>query len=133
MNQDAPSLQDRPKYARIVYDYPINDPNIVAASGVTQISMMTLTADDELMAAERCGGNQLGLAYELAKQSWCQVTQADGTVVSLSPGDGTVDQYWNDPKFRHIRSLATSAYQAIHQVKKDVTEDFLKGCTVRVR
>lgn len=69
-----------------VYDLP----SIVQRdSGYKTISVKQLSSADELVAADRCRGNAIRLATELAKAALCAV---DGSTLQF--GDGSVDVAW---------------------------------------
>lgn len=92
------------------------------------VSLLELTADEELLAAKRSkdSSGALRLGYELAKQSLCEVNEQP---VSLN--DGTADRAWNHmpPK---VRSLVVQAYAELHSPPEEATDAFLKSRQVRV-
>jgi hypothetical protein len=85
------------------------------------VTIVELTANEELMAASRAGTSQVRLAWELAKQS---VWAVDGK--QLYQHDGSLDKFWNRvaPK---VRQLILSAYSDVHNPAEEIVKDFLKS------
>jgi len=111
------------KSTRPIYSYAI--PASIA-DGVTSVGLMELTAHEEIMSTKRASGDAFRLAYELAKQSLCEV---NGQPVSLA--DGSVDTAF-DKMPAKVRNLVLRAYAEIHTTNEDVAADFLKARQVRV-
>lgn len=95
--------------------------------GIKSITLRELTAQDELMATKRSGGDPIALAYELAKQSLCAV---DGVDVKIF--DETIDVAMGrlGPKGR---ALLLTAYTKIHAPSMDDTADFLSSVETEVK
>jgi hypothetical protein len=109
---------------RAVYVYTVGDdihPEIKA------VGLVELTAEDEIAATRRARGDQIRLAFELAKQSLAEV---DGKRVSL--GDGTADRAWNRLGAR-LRNLVLQAFTEIHTPDEKATDTFRASRKVEVR
>jgi hypothetical protein len=103
---------------------------LAAQTGVTEIGIGMLTAEDDAMAAQRGKGNGLKVAYELAKQSLRWYVK-NGSRINVSTADHTIDEFWNNPDHAKLRTLVTSAYNDVNQPEADETESFL-GSAVAV-
>lgn len=106
-----------------LFDVP-ND--IAESSGVLQVGMVTLTAEEELLCFKRAKGENAKLAMELSKAS---LVEADGK--PLSHVDGSIDSFWKDldPK---LRQLILTAYADLHSAGDENQESFLKSRKIRV-
>lgn len=111
----------RAKRAHHVYDVPKN-----AEAGFTSVTLVELTAEEELQATRRARGDVVRVAYELAKQ--CLVA-VDGKHIGLE--DGTVDEAWAKmgPK---LRTLIMTAYAELHTPAESDAGNFLKSRRVRL-
>lgn len=110
---------------RNVYRFTIPDKvRALSVCGTKSIGLVKLTAEEEVQATERAGGNQARTGYQLAKASLCEV---DGAAVSLA--DNSVDRALErmDPL---VRQLTVTAYMNLHQPKEDVVEGFLETMEV---
>jgi len=96
------------------------------ANGTTSVGMVTLTAEEELLAWKRSRGENARLATELVKASLAEV---NGEPVTLH--DGSVDAFWKDlhPK---IRQLVLTAYADLHAAEEDDQKAFLASRRVKV-
>lgn len=101
-------------------------PSIVASTGVHEVCLVTLTAQEELDCFKRGQANNAKLASELAKACF---VEADG--VKLSLADGSVDTYWSNME-PQLRQLVLTAYGEIHAVKDEDAAVFLKSRKLRV-
>ena len=100
-------------------------------TGVKEVGLVTLTADEELLCYKKSRGDNAKLSSELAKACLVESTANDGTVKKLAAHDGTVDSYWKhcEPK---LRQLVLQAYADLHAVESEDTESFLKSRKLRV-
>ena len=100
--------------------------SIAATSGVKEVGMVTLTAQEELDCFKRAKGENAKLASELCKTA---LVEADGK--PLAQADGTVDTFWKelDPK---LRQLVLSAYTELHAAPEEDQASFLKSRKTRV-
>lgn len=122
-DSQTPSLE-RPKYKRIVYEYTI--PAAIASEcGHTAFSMVRLSGDEEIMAADAAENSRLKLQHMLCMYA---IKSIDG--LPMNPSDGHLDAIFNDPAAARMRTLMMSAYNALHAVAKDEMEAFAKSRTV---
>lgn len=113
----------RPTRALYLFDVPkaLSD-----AVGVSQVGMVELTAEEELMATKRAQGDAFRLAYELAKES---LRSIDGRAVGAA--DGTADVAWSKMGAK-LRQLVMSAYNLLHSPKQEEQAGFLASRQVQV-
>lgn len=104
-----------------MYTIPENIPGDVRKVGIKE-----LTAQEELMASKRAGGDPFRIAYEAAKQSLVEV---NGNAVSLA--DGSADKVWAE-MHPQARELIVLAHRKVHSASEEDTADFLQSGTVRV-
>jgi hypothetical protein len=109
------------------YDVP---PSVAEASGITQVGLITLTADEELLCYKKSRGDNARLAAELAKACLVEAT-VNGEVRQLASEDATVDTFFKDCDPR-IRQLLLQAYADLHAAEPEDTESFLKSRKLRV-
>ena len=114
---------ERPTRARYTYDFP---KTITRVSGIKKITVVELTAQEELMATKRCNNDPIRLAYEMGLQ--CLVA-IDGKEVSLV--DGTADKAW-ETMHPQARQLVMRAYNELHNVQQNDVTDFLKSRSTEV-
>jgi len=109
---------------RTYYDYDI--PPSLQGTGVKKVSMVELTADEELMATKRIGTEITRLAFELTKES---LRFVNGKPVATH--DGTADTAWNrmPPK---LRGILINEYSRIHNASQDEAMVFNQSRKVRV-
>lgn len=90
------------------------------------IGVKELTGLDEVDAANRAGGDQARLAFEMARAS---LVRSDGNSVHLA--DGTADVLWEalGPKGRR---LVITAYTKVNNPLQVEAKDFLDSQTVTV-
>lgn len=110
-------LTSRPVEFKL-YDLPRS---VAEQSGYTNIGIKQLDTQDELGAAERCRGNPIRLATELAKAS---LYSADGE--QLKDGDGTRDTVWEKLGQRG-RQLVLMAFQQDTTLPEDEVNAFLSS------
>jgi hypothetical protein len=110
---------------RPVYLYEV-PPQLAQESGVAQVGLVTLSADEELTCFKRARNDSAKMATEL---SMAALVEADGK--KLSGTDGSVDSFWKnlDPR---VRQLVMTAYGELHAAKEEDQQSFLKSRTVRV-
>jgi hypothetical protein len=101
-------------------------PVSLQTNGVMEIGVRELTTEEEKMAVRRVGGDSYAIAYELPKQSLCEV---NGKRVSLA--DGTADKAW-DTFNPQQRQLVLRAYAAVNNAKDEEVDDFLKSRVIKV-
>lgn len=99
---------------------------LAAETGVREVGLTTLNADEELMAAKRGHKDSAKIATELAKAA---LVEADGN--KLASADGSVDSFWKnlDPR---LRQLVLTAYADLHGADEEDAESFLKSRKTRV-
>lgn len=117
---EAPQKKTRPVS---LFDVP---ESVASISGVKEVGMVTLTADEELLCFKRAKGDNAKLAMELSKTA---LVEADGK--PLAQSDGTVDTFWKDcdPK---LRQLVLTAYAELHAAPEEDQAAFLKSRRTRV-
>lgn len=118
-------LDTHARAQRLVHEYDIPK-ELVAESGYRTVGVVSLSADEELMATRRAAGDQVRLAFELAKEALRFVDDK-----AVSTADGTVDPIWNKPDFSKVRTLVVTAYNATNQPTQESTQAFLKSRRVR--
>lgn len=113
-------MSDRAKYTYAVPKH------LAQHHGVSSVTLVELTAEEELLATNRARNDVARLAFELAKQS---LVALDGR--PLSTVDGSLDSQWQKlhPK---IRSLVMNAYGQLHQTNHEETAAFLQSRQVEV-
>lgn len=98
-----------------------------AEVGFTSVSLVELTADEEMAVMSKMKAVNMGAAtrvqYELVKATFTALNGKQLPVIGEE-----LDQAWNSigPKGR---ALLLQAYQSLHQVKKAVTDGFLASRT----
>ncbi len=116
-------LDSVPKQSRTVhvFDLPESVPG-----DIKQVSIVELTAQEELLASKRAGGDPFRIAYELAKQALVEI---NGEKVGLA--DGSADAVWAK-MHPVVRELVVKAHQSTHNATEEQTRDFLQSRKVRV-
>lgn len=101
-------------------------PESLAQHGVSEIGLVEMTMEEELLATRRSRGDAVRLAYEYAKEC---LRVVDGKVIRTS--DGSADRAWASlhPK---VRQLVIRAYGVMHQPKAEEDSAFLESHEVRV-
>jgi hypothetical protein len=119
-------LQDvHAREQRLVHEYDI--PKVLSDEcGYRMVGVVSLSADEELMATRRAAGDQVRLAFELAKEALRFVDDQ-----KVSTADGTVDRIWIKPDFSKVRTLVVTAYNETNQPTQESTQAFLKSRRVR--
>ena len=128
--QQPPEIQElggfqerlnRREATRQVYWYDV-PPTVAKSTGVSRIGLVELTADEYLLAANRCQNNLGRLSLELVKEA---VRRVDDR--SINTGDGSSDIFWNQMRkgMSKLQSLANMAYGKIHNNTSDEVEYFL--------
>lgn len=119
--QAVASVKNRVTY---YYDVP---PELAARTGVAEVGLVKLTANEELVCSERAKTNA-ALGAELVKES---LRYVDGKPLRTS--DGSADGWWMDPKADpELRNLVASAYADLHNPKPEVVQTFLKSRRAKV-
>lgn len=113
-----------PKKTRPVHLFDM--PPRVAESGISQVGLVTLTSDEELMAWKTTKGDKAALAMALALSSLVEV---NGQPVKR--GDGSADSVWKEMS-PQARELVLTAYAELHKVEEEDTAAFLKSRKVKV-
>lgn len=103
---------------RVRFTYTVPEA-LARESGVSSVTMVHLTAMDEMGATKRAGMDAMRVAYELAKAS---LYALDGKGFSAVNSEKDIKWQAMHPK---IRALVVQAYQRIHQPKEDDAVDFL--------
>jgi len=103
---------------RAKYTYTLS-PKDSEELNVKTITLVELTADEEVMAAKRARNEPVRLAWELAKEA---LRGIDDKV--LSTADGTADTAWEKlhPK---VRSLLMQGYNELHNTTPESVTSFL--------
>lgn len=109
--------------ARYTYKFP---QGIKKQTGIESVTIIELTAQEELMATKRANNDPIRLAFEMALQ--CLVA-VNGREVSLV--DGSADKIW-ETMHPQARQLVMRAYDQTHNIQKDDAKDFLESRTVEV-
>lgn len=116
-----------PQRARIVWTYDVpeeaqgDDPDKVTTVGIVE-----LTAQEEVWASKRSGGNSAGLAFELWKQSLAEV---NGKPVTI--GDGSAD-IWAAKFSSKLRTLIMTAYADINTPTDGGFDSFRKSRRAKI-
>jgi hypothetical protein len=103
---------------RVKFTYTV-PASLAQESGVSSVTLVHLTAQDEMAATKRSGTDPIRVAYELAKAS---LWGLDGKMLSAMNSEKDVKWQTLHPK---IRSLVVQAYQRIHQPREEDSVDFL--------
>lgn len=111
--------------SRESYDFLV-PPKLHTITEIRKITIVPLTADEEMQATRRAQNDPIRLAFELVKES---VRAINDRPVGLA--DGSLDLAWNrmNPK---IRSLVMNAYAHVHQPDAESAEAFIASRTVTV-
>lgn len=109
------------RLTRAVYEYDV--PLSLQIEGISAIGLVELTANDELMAANRASGASVQLAYELAKES-VRLAVRGNSRQNVSTADGTADVLWAKMG-APLRSLVLQAYAEIHTPRREDVSSFL--------
>ncbi len=118
LDEQAARVAKRPTY---LYDVPEGvDPQI------SEIGLVEVTAEEELMAAKAAGREEARIAYELVKRSLCSI---NGHPVSTV--DGSADKAWDEMGAK-LRQLVLGAYSEIHNPQDGAAAAFLKSRRVKL-
>ena len=109
---------------KVVYTYQVNND---LHPDIETVGLSELTAEDEISATRRARGDQIRLAFELAKQS---LREVNGEQVRLS--DGSADKAWNSLGAR-LRNLVLQAFTEIHTPEEGVVDSFRASRKVEAR
>lgn len=109
--------------SRTKYTYTIPSGDKI---GTETVTLIALTAEEEMMATRRARGDQIRLAFELVKSSLVAV---DGK--ELKPTDGSLDRVW-DKLHPQARGFIMQAYGQIHSPKEDDSTTFLASCQIEI-
>lgn len=112
---------------RVQHTYKIPDKLLGDFGGIKQVTLVELTANEELLCAKRSNGDAMQLPFLLARES---VKEADGE--QLNTGDSTSDEFWNKISPR-ARGLLLHAFGRIHNVSREDTDAFFDAVEVVVR
>jgi hypothetical protein len=104
--------------AKHIYTLPAK---LAALSDVKSVTLVELTADEEIMAAKRARGDQVRLALELPKEAFRGMNGKP-----LSSSDGSVDKEW-DRLHPVVRSCVMQAYNALHNPGQEDVTAFLQS------
>jgi len=107
---------------RAKYKYKVPAGMVDDFGGIKSITIVELTAEEELLAAKRAHGDAMRLALELAKESLRYVDDQE-----LNTGDDSSDRAWArlGPKGR---TMVLTAYSQTHTPKGEDVADFLSTC-----
>ena len=119
------SIKAAAQVQRESYDFMIPQ-KLHPLTDIRKITIVPLTADEEMQATRRAQNDPIRLAFELAKESLRALNDKP-----LSSADGSLDLAWNrmSPK---IRSLVMTAYASVHQPDSESAEAFIASRTVTV-
>jgi len=94
---------------------------IAAALDTKSVTLVELTAGEEMMATKRAMNDPIRLAWEMPKESLRAVNG-----VELSAADGSIDEAWETmhPK---ARSFVMAAYNQLHNPAQDDISVFLQS------
>ena len=109
---------------RTVYTFTV-PPKLVKATGITTIGIVALTGQEIIDATNASAGNQIRVAFEMAKKS---VVEIDGKRLPVDDED----VFWSKPKNAKLRTLVMSGYAEVNQPKDDDVASFLGSVEVRV-
>ncbi len=125
---DAEDAFVRADAKRPIYTYDV-PPDLARESGITTLGLTEVTSGEEMNATRRADGDQVRLAFELAKES---VRRCDDE--RLSTADNTSDAFWarQTPGMSRIRQLILAAYGQIHNPTSGEAESFLGSRRVSV-
>jgi len=92
---------------------------VAKITDVKTLTLVELSADEEMMATNRARGDQIRVAWELPKEA---LRAVNGT--RCGTGDGTVDKIWvaMHPK---ARNFVMQAYNHLHNPQMAEVKDFL--------
>lgn len=123
--QDIAAVAEKAVIKRTMHTFTVPE-TLVAEVGVAKISVSELTAEEEMMATRRSGGDQVRLVWELAKESLRRIDD-----MPVSTGNGTVDAHWNrmHPK---LRQMVIGAYNSVHSPDRDESKAFLGSREIEV-
>lgn len=96
------------------------------ANGITSIGLTCLTADEEIMAYKRAGGDPPKVAEQL-----CMASLAEVNNKPVSLADGTADKAWSDMEPK-VRNLVQKAWSDLHSPSGEEEASFLKSRKTRV-
>ncbi len=104
--------------AKFTYTLP---KGISSQVGITSVTLVELTAGEELMATKRAGNDPIRLAWELPKEA---LRAVDGK--ALNAADDSLDKMWEEmhPK---VRAFVMRAYNQLHSPEDQDVEGFLKS------
>lgn len=102
--------------SRTKYTYNVPPTAEVATQTVT---LVELTAEEEMMATRRARSDQIRLVFELVKASLIAI---DG--VELKSTDGSLDRVW-DKLHPKVRSFIMQAYNQVHAPRDEDVTTFL--------
>lgn len=112
-------LDDRPRFT---YDIPEK----LRGYGISTVTLVELSAEEELMATKRARNDPIRLAYELAKESLRMVDDQ-----RVNTGDGSSDIVWGKMHAK-VRQLVLNAYGELHSPRDEESAGFLKSRRVQV-
>lgn len=122
-NLHEAAAQSTIKRSRHTFKVPVTLQAEVAAESIV---IVELTAEEEMMATRRSRGDQVRLAWELAKESLRRVDDQE-----VKSADGSIDSVWNrmHPK---LRQMVIGAYSAVHSPNNEQQVDFLGSRQIEV-
>jgi len=109
---------------QVIYTYDVGE-NL--HPDIRSVGLTELSAEDEIAATRRARGDQIRLAFELAKQS---LREVNGKPVKLA--DGSADKAWNSLGAR-LRNLVLQAFTEIHTPEEGVIDTFRASRKVESR
>lgn len=104
--------------SRVKWTYKL-PPAIAKDTEIESVSLVELTAAEEMMATKRAMNDPIRLAWEMPKESLRAVNGSP-----LSAADGTIDKVWESmhPK---VRSFVMAAYNQLHNPPAEDVSVFL--------
>ncbi len=93
--------------------------HIQKETGVATLTLVQLTAEEEIMATNRARNDQIRLAWELVKESVYAVNDQRTT-----SADGSIDKAWAGLHPR-VRNLLMNAFNDLHNPTKEDAASFL--------
>lgn len=114
--------------SRPVFWYDVPE-KLGVAVGVGRLGLVELSTQEVLNTTKRAAGDQIAMAFELAKEALRYVDQR-----RILTADGTADEFWasQTPGMSKLRQLVIAAYGQIHSPLKEDVLGFLASQTIKI-
>lgn len=108
-----------------------DDEDLQEVTGFKDVVIRELQKSAEAHALSKAGTDGGVLMHELAASSLVRATRLDGSVMEISQGDESIDEFMATigPKGRALISVA---YGVVNQPQKKSTDAFLRSARVKV-